>query len=912
MAYLSIEPRLPTPPPSEHKEPPAFKKLIQDVATTSGSGVIFEAEVTGVPKPTVSDHECSIKEFIKDVCDFRSENGDTVNLERELNDIAQDKESCHILEGLSEAGSCEAFETSQMDNTSNTTTSIITNEERELNNKAQDRESHNSLESLSEVRSSEALDNYKNNKDDTITTTTTSIMTKDEYMDMVSKFCKLQCTSSFEENNNQPDIEHHEDNRITNTDKSEDESLKEADQPSNFRDLRILDFESYSRFMMENIVVYGSLGDSDEGGEGQSYDQLQKFDDINVMNSEVYSHFLSSHFTSDGERRESSEEICLNSGSEELHNETYIKNGEKPQRDENLSPASDNEEVSTSQPAKFFDTGIEEDIQPVKLADLWDLIKDRLPDPKSQEDGNFSFEDDTEYNRKSVSQSSDGELESGYFSGNFSNASGPESLDSGASKRSSYSLSSEETSKRNSICEDQMTSHASQRKVAEDETLAANLFKNKDRLKAANEKHNSEPMKHYSSTRENSLITEKSSQTTCTDFSLLRHNSVDKTKWLSGYVSDTESSSDSDSPIYVLCSDKYEDAQPSGIDIYAELQGIRSCYGLMTPIVEAEEDISFDEVSKSTDNDRGSTNAEKLFSSEMDCFFERERCFSGLSVISEEGSLSDHGEIQKNYTATKSVGVNTILTASDVQWPVKNIVDNVDSPTDINQSVKSDAEKQAERKARRAARLAKLRELTKILKTPSKISVCSKQMDVNSQQHGIPESSCTNPNAPDKVNMKDIEVTTEFLNFSLLKSFETIPHKSEPATEKIGYSSEPNKAFMLMIKTKESLSQFEIKQIVVEKLRAVLEAGQSLIRAYVLPFTHAIFLDFSNPSVAHQDLAPLTQNALPNMVFEVCLHATRGQGTILDGECTDPNTPGIIQAGYYLIYVLYYKDEHRT
>ncbi|XP_042876868.1 titin-like isoform X4 [Penaeus japonicus] len=53
VAYLSIEPRLPTPPPSEHKEPPAFKKLIQDVATTSGSGVIFEAEVTGVPKPTV-------------------------------------------------------------------------------------------------------------------------------------------------------------------------------------------------------------------------------------------------------------------------------------------------------------------------------------------------------------------------------------------------------------------------------------------------------------------------------------------------------------------------------------------------------------------------------------------------------------------------------------------------------------------------------------------------------------------------------------------------------------------------------------------------------------------------------------------------------------------------------------------
>lgn len=285
---------------------------------------------------------------------------------------------------------------------------------------------------------------------------------------------------------------------------------------------------------------------------------------------------------------------------------------------------------------------------------------------------------------------------------------------------------------------------------------------------------------------------------------------------------------------------------------------------------------------------------------------------SGLSVISEEGSLSDYSEIQKHYTVTKSVGVNTILTASDVQWPVKNIGTNLDNAADINLSVKSDAEKQAERKARRAARLAKLRELTKILKTPSKISVCSKHIDADSKEDGSPQSFCSNPNAPDKVDMKNIKVTTEFLNSSLLKSFETLPQKSETDSEMKGYSSEPNKAFMLMIKTKESLSQLEIKRIIVEKLRAVLEAGQSLIRAYVLPFTHAIFLDFSNPSVIQRGLTPLTQDILPNMVFEVCLHATRGQGTILDGECTDPNTPGIIQAGYYLIYVLYYKDEDRT
>lgn len=910
MAYLSIEPRLPTPPPPEHQEPPVFTKLIHDVTVTSGSGVIFEAEVTGVPKPTVSGQK-----FIKDVCDFRSENDDC------FKGILNDRQACHIFEGSSEVGNHEALNNLEIlkDDTTNTATSIIANGGRELNDNAQDKELDYILEDLSENGSSEASDTYKLDKDDT-NPTTTSIMTKDEYMNMVSKFCKLQCTSSFEENNNVPNIGDHEDNRLSNIDNSSSESLKEAEQPGNFHDLRILDFESYSRFMMENIVVYGSLEDSDSCGEGQSYDQLQKFDDISVMNSEVYSNFLKSHLISDKEQGEPSDKVCLSRDSDELDGEMEIEGEEKPHTDECLSVSSDSEEGSNLQPAKFLDTGIEEDIQPVKLVDLWDLIKDRLPDSKRQEDDSypkrqrtFSFEDETEYNRKSVSQSSDGELESGYFSGNFSNASGPESLDSGASKRSSYSLSSEETSKRSSICEDQIISHINQRKGVDEETPADTLFKSKykeDPVKAP--KQSSEPMRPYLSTRDNSFITEKAAQTSSTDFSLCRHNSRDKTKWLSGYVSDTESSSDSDNPIYVLYSDKYEDAKTSGIDIYTELQSIRTCYGVMTPIVEAEEEIPHDEKSKTIDYDeRGKTDPEKLFSSEINSF-DHERCCSGLSVISEEGSLSDYSEIQKHYTVTKSVGVNTILTASDVQWPIKNIGRNLDNSADIKLSMKSDEEKQVERKARRAARLAKLRELTKILKTPSKISVCSKQIDTNSKQDRSSQSFYSNSSAYDKVNMKDIKVTTEFLNCSLLKSFETLPQKSEPDSEMKGYSSEPNKAFMLMIKTKESVSQLEIKRIIVEKLRAVLEAGQSLIRAYVLPFTHAIFLDFSNPSVIQHGLAPLTQDILPNMVFEVCLHATRGQGTILDGECTDPNTPGIIQAGYYLIYVLYYKDEDRA
>ncbi|XP_068215232.1 uncharacterized protein [Palaemon carinicauda] len=55
VAYLSIEPRLPTPSPvtTGPQEPPVFTRTILDASVPAGSGVKFEAEVTGQPMPTV-------------------------------------------------------------------------------------------------------------------------------------------------------------------------------------------------------------------------------------------------------------------------------------------------------------------------------------------------------------------------------------------------------------------------------------------------------------------------------------------------------------------------------------------------------------------------------------------------------------------------------------------------------------------------------------------------------------------------------------------------------------------------------------------------------------------------------------------------------------------------------------------
>ena len=54
IGFLSIEQRLPTPPPKEKPAPPVFTRLLNDVTVPSGESVTFEVDVTGSPKPSVS------------------------------------------------------------------------------------------------------------------------------------------------------------------------------------------------------------------------------------------------------------------------------------------------------------------------------------------------------------------------------------------------------------------------------------------------------------------------------------------------------------------------------------------------------------------------------------------------------------------------------------------------------------------------------------------------------------------------------------------------------------------------------------------------------------------------------------------------------------------------------------------
>ena len=54
IAFLSIEQRLPTPPPREPAVPPVFTRQLTDITVTPGESVTFEVDVTGSPKPLVS------------------------------------------------------------------------------------------------------------------------------------------------------------------------------------------------------------------------------------------------------------------------------------------------------------------------------------------------------------------------------------------------------------------------------------------------------------------------------------------------------------------------------------------------------------------------------------------------------------------------------------------------------------------------------------------------------------------------------------------------------------------------------------------------------------------------------------------------------------------------------------------
>lgn len=797
--------------------------------------------------------------------------------------------------------------------TGNPDTDIINNDTKQESNSGQIDYNHTCTVHMQEVDVSNHVDTDLSTE--SIFNRNIDLLRKDELADVMSKFSHLDCFSFSSKNKNEPT-----DGKSIREERATHGKCNDIDELSKFHNVKVLDFDAYSRLLMENMVVCGSFDDDKHSESAAGFDQFHKFNDIEVMTSKDYSDLI----ISEGELTERSSD-----------------NTEDDEMDKCSEVTLPTHEASIQKTSQFFDTGISENLEPIKLADLWNLIKDKLPDPetlrgsddtKTQHD--ISFEDDADTNRRPTSQCSDGDPESGYFSGNFStNTVGSEStLGSprpGKSQRNSYAVSSfSEPSRSSSLSEDSFVAFSTVSRETTDEEHTS-LWNDANESLSASDSYIHNDFNLFSKSSFKNFDENQRALDILIPESLKLYGESKKIcgaklKPITECPIDSDSESEIETQALFVTADKCEDAYMSNVDVSLDIPTVEPSSRTIFPQTKDSEIPVYKLTNKcAAEREQINGNVEitvnRFLTPVPEHVSEFLRCPSSLSVISEESCHSDNEELSQasnNFNTNEDEtplkfckadisaledGTETDLSFCSESIHVKEESSLVTSNSDTQEM---------ERRARRAARLAKLRELTKVLETPSKLSgTCPRLVTETDFQPQIvtPYSDTCKP----AINMDSLPISENFADDEqLITDLGDMKLEENLQSQENDNPKEPNMAILFIIKTVKKLSQLEIKQIIMEKLQAFIEVGRTLIRAYLFPFSHATVIDLDNPSLIQQSIDTLSAKAAHNLVFETCLHATRGQGAILDGEYVDQDMPVMIQAGYYLIYVLYYK-RHR-
>ncbi|KAK7077497.1 hypothetical protein SK128_026425 [Halocaridina rubra] len=853
VAYLSIEPRLPTPVPAGPQEPPVFITPLIDASVISGNGVKFEAEVTGQPIPMVS-YESTDKEI-------------TLEHEESISACIQNGADAYYLGSRAVE---EQYQSPIMAQKLDVTSNIYKLDEHP------EKEEDNFCEDI-------------------------NILGKKEFTDLVSKICRINLLNPEEENNN---VLNETSDMVKDSTLCSDIGTKEEfSQLSKFKNMEVLDADSYSQFMMQNIVVYGPVNNFEQA---KNFDQFQKFENIQVMDSSHYATLIVDDYESD-------KESLVNLGNESDNEEGS-----------DISRTSLAASIRKSN-SKFITTGLGQDVQPVKLADLWNLIKDSLPPPDIEPDNSTAQKEDN-YNKKICNNGSESELDSGYYSGNFTPSSETGGSNSPASKQSRSVISSAESSKRSSFCDTSLLNSSPDSTSKTDDGFKNMLFDHLSKVSVNDEENNLTKLQLA-----NSKMLNIATETT-------RHISKELSP-----LSECSSESDSDSgpDIFYLIHNE---------DISTGLSS--ACGNPLKSYIKQKDTCAYRHhlVSKTFRENmwRGCEVGIDQFLcpvSENDCL--SLRCSSALSVISEEGCTSDYEEgiasLHQDSLTIPSRLIHTIgnstpdensnefdnkLVHSGHQKENSNSNENSETidingnPQEINvlgqagsnsngdgepdfhqtsgqQCISSNDNdnsslqtKEEERKARRAARLAQLREITKILRSPSKLS---NQMTVEALS--TPGSSQVNTRAENAEEISD-------------ESKRIIQCEMQYADGVLGTSSGPsaNKAIQLMVTIAERISRLDLMKVIAEKLKPFLSAGHILLRAFIFPFSQANIIDLTDPLIFDQDYDRTLVVGIQDVTSEATILCSKDDIDSLQNEAiANTMTPALIEAGCYFIILCYHE-----
>ncbi|KAG0730306.1 Muscle M-line assembly protein unc-89 [Chionoecetes opilio] len=874
VAYLSIEPRLPTPPPTDNMEPPVFTKLLTDTVVSAGNSVKFEAEVTGVPAPTVSDLDVSPLALSQ-------------TSGKSALPIVDD--DTMVTACVSVSGTSDHRVENVIDRNGNDTSYIAC--QHTLNSESDILGMNNYLSMISKLKlNSVHLEMEESEPTDT---KDGEQVTQDEKDSSYDKEFNENSKDSAEaitgdggefqvkEDHYECGEKHHngKDKSCTKDEMGEN-CNDDKDDLSKFHSMKVLDMETYSRMMMENVVVYGSLDDA-SSTEATAFDQFEKYNEINVLPSADYSNL----FVSDEPKNE-------------------IINDQVEDKEEEFDVYSETEEgiVHTAQekPSQFIDLGLSEEMQPVKLADLWNLIKDKLLHPKASDASSNvdTCHHQSEDNKdKSVALCAEGDRDSGYFSSNFSpttpcSGSSVGSPQSGTSKRNSFTLPSEDISRCNSPGEDYLLTSSVVSKSCGSEKIAESGSNEKTNIPSSSGQISSKvcPKEKNEKPRYNDPIISEGVKSLGESMKFCGKD----LKPIEECSPDSDESIDEKPNFKMIQNQQNEDTFTSKSEMSLQTDGKDNmCLNNKEdedtrdlPCTLTQTCLDPEEQKNKIPNDKTEVTVRRFLVPECEFVSEYLRCPSSLSVISEESYVSDYEENSQisndsnnnedwtsKHSKTDTVSESSVGEQDPGSQPVSGEKEPVANDDD------DDYER--ERKARRAARLAKLRELTQRLQNPSKISQTQATHTESLEVH------LSNSSVVSRVTL-DTQVNSLFNLGNLLE------RDDHQHPEEYGDPKHPSNATVFVIKSVGQLSKMEIRHIINEKMQAAVGAGRALIRAFVLPFSEAMFIDLSNPERVQEAAGSPVVDYGRSVVFETCLHATRGQGLAFDGENLDQDIPFLV------------------
>ena len=898
LAFLSVEQQLPPLPPSVPAEPPVFIRLIRDVDVVTGETAVFEAEVTGSPPPSVSSTPVPVQTsgFIEsqvlndDIC--MTNNISDGNLFSKNNDF---------LAGM--INSNNHFKDQQFNFMNNDINDFsIKHTKDEILKFYDQNDSFRICDSLNEGNF-DKMETFKltlhfdddddndNNLDQTLKAGPVpkngeKVVHFKEPENLVTISNDIDAYDSSNSSNSSSDSSFNDEYKIPPNPKPKPE----------IKDLPILAKDVYFQIMNENLF----LNYDDKFIRGKSIRNINDIDiiksnnaifrgysDIDVMSSEEYSYLKEQEL---------------------FHQKSVLA--------EKLL-----QEKSTEQEdkhCKIVETGIENFVQPIKLCDLWSIIKDRLP-PMEQVPVNGSNEGSTPIKRSNSSnnptfnktddkfngsnENDEIDQESGYFSGSYS----PASYDNHSGRASASPP--EEVNESNS-------------QTFNFKGKSSNYFE-KDFININN--------KFESIARFESDIYQQD-------------------------VSQDKSDSRKEA-LHLLFDDKYKDAYTSEV-----------AFDSVKPesyLLDGEQDTLNED---STSNDDYLVPLHRRFKSTPNLLVTpchnnlysfsdsnySSVCSRALSDITEESIFSDQCESMKssielsNENSIETVIPASLSTNNSSNTGEKTLVANspqlfsnddsnavalipdkrvilsdtiTDSKYNINSYV-SDCERNVTRRRRI---LVKLKQLTEVLRSPSRLAISTDgtyaHIDNGSLYSSEGNTNCVQISSdykfPTIVKVKKTESLDSF-------EWQIIKLEFERATKNVMIDSTSSiyslnsdnsewdipadGAFIFLIRSLDNLSLTQLVSVIYEKLSKILDVSTQVLCKYVLPLrqaddTHTSKLDYIKSFLS------ISSKNVKQFAFETCLLAAESLGGISDRQFIDQSTPPLVRAGYFLIYVFCFDDE---